>query len=119
MIASVDEYLGRRFDPERYDCLHFAREVWRAATGEDLEERLPGFFGAASARRLAPGLFKPFRRLETPSEPCLVLLQRPGCAVPHVGVFVLGKLLHLRPSGPTHEDLGDAAIGFTRVRCFA
>lgn len=118
MMPSVDPYLARRYDRRRYDCLHFAADVWRDTTGEDLRERLDGLLGAPADRHVTARHLHAFRRLASPAEPCLVLFQRPRTP-PHIGVFLRGRVLHLREQGAVHQPLELAAHGFTSVRCFA
>lgn len=118
MTPSVDPYLGRTYDRRRYDCLHFAADVWRDLTGEDLRERLAGLLGAPADRHVRLRHLRAFRHLAAPRSPCLVLFQRPRTP-PHIGVFLRGRVLHLREQGAVHQPLELAALGWTSVRCYA
>ena len=118
MIGSVDPLLHRRFDRRRYDCLHFARDVWLELTGEDLAARLDGLLAAPEDRHVLARHRRAFQRLPGPREPCLVVGQRRHSA-PHVGVFLRGRVLHLREEGATFQTFADAMRGFTSVRCYA
>lgn len=105
MIVSVDPYFARTFHRETYNCLHFARDVWRDATGEDLDTRLHGL-----RRRL--------KRIERPTDPCLVLMQRPN-SQPHVGIFIRRSVLHITELGVEFQPVDVASRGFKTVRYYA
>ena len=118
MIASVDAYLGRAYERGRYDCLHFARDVWRDATGEDLGVRLDGLLGRTADRHVQPRHVRAFRRLDGFRDPCIVLMHGPR-RDPHVGVFLRGRVLHLREEGSAFDPVEVATFGFSQVRCYA
>lgn len=114
MTQSVDHYLllGRVFDAKRYDCLDFAREVWAAEVGEDLKARLAGAFGPD--RHIERRHLKAFQRLDGPSDPCLVLMEWPT-RLPHIGIFLRGRVLHLARTGAQFEPLADVARDCSRL----
>jgi hypothetical protein len=105
----------RRHD---YNCAHYAAELWARETGQDIRHILGGFFAAKGERRVDAPAILTFRRIHTPSEPCLVLL-RHGKATPHVGVFVRGRVQHLTHIGPIRQPLAVAQIGYRSVRFYA
>lgn len=100
---SVDRYLDRSFHPILYNCWHFARDVWRDLTGQDIGPR--------------PAPPASYERQAGASDPCLALLL-PRRGRPHVGVLTGGRLLHLSESGAVHVPLEVAMVGFEEVRFY-
>ena len=116
-MKSVDPYFSRVFNSESYNCLHFTREVWKDATGEDLGERLDGLFVPPSQRRIKSKHSRAFMRLSKPLDPCLVLMQRDNCD-PHVGVYIRGSVLHITELGVEYQPVDVASRGFMSVRFY-
>lgn len=114
MPARVDDFLFARRRPD-YDCFDFANDVWEAETGEDLRGQLGADLrdfmallatGRTGARRL--------RRIPRPSSPSIVVMRgRVGDL--HVGVYLRGRVLHLKDAGPEYMEVEVASRGFNRV----
>lgn len=117
MIETIDGYYSRMFSREKYNCLHFTREVWNDATGEDLGERLKSLFAGIAARRVSRKHARAFKKLAVPTDPCLVLMQRKN-SDPHVGIFIRGSVLHLTEIGVEYQPVNVASRGFTSVRFY-
>lgn len=112
----IDNYLDRT--PGRaYNCLDFVREVWLGMTGRDVTERLTGLVGAFSQRKPNLSGVKEFRRLNVPEDPCFVVMQRFRC-VPHVGIWMKGRVLHLTNRGVQFQPLQVAQAYFTSIRFY-
>lgn len=106
MAFETDKYLDRQFSWESYNCWHFARDVWKELSGDELRAASPE--QAQSA----------YRQIHQAVSPCLVLFQ--GVApIPHVGVYYQGRVLHLREDGARYQPLHLARIGFHTVTFFA
>lgn len=115
---SIDKFLDRVFVPRKYTCWEFTREVWLDLTGEDLGinpfnrycekvEELEIIRGNAN------------RLLITPKSPCFVLMLSDKDPVPHTGVFIDGKILHLPRNSNVHfERIENILIGFNEVRFY-
>jgi hypothetical protein len=109
----TDDYMGRRFDLKRCNCWHLVRDVWRDMCGVDLGDLTPGrpsvreLEGAVEHAAAGPS----FQRLEKAQSPCIVLLRR-GLDVPHVGVLLRGRLLHITADGVRHDPLDYVAQAF-------
>lgn len=117
-LNSVDQFLDRVYDDASYNCLHFTDEVWLAATGRSIRERLAGLMsGPLASRRIRKGADSDFQRLQEPSSPCLVLLLNPK-ARPHTGVYIRGRLLHLTRAGVEYQPLKLASLFFKRQRFY-
>ena len=111
---SVDRWLAKRYDADKYNCAHFAAEVWAAETGENIEGTLTGFLRPESERRASMDLKRQFVLLDRPASPCLVLMRRPRCQ-PHVGVYLRGQILHITKRGVTFQPIDVATLGFPLV----
>lgn len=114
-----DDYMGRRFDLLRCNCWHLVRDVWRDMTGVDLGDLTPAktsdgdLTAAASEASAGPS----FQRLEQRREPCIALLSRPR-DMPHVGVMLRGKLLHMTSSGVLYQPVDEVAREFSTVEFY-
>ena len=115
-MIRVDDFLFRERSAT-YQCFDFARDVWLESFGEDLGERLQGLLGESAGRRLTVSGVKSCRSLQTPSNACFVLFQRAG-HTPHIGVYYLGRVLHLAELMPQYQPLAVVARRFQRVRFF-
>ena len=114
-----DAYMARRFDVRSSNCWHLVRDVWREATGIDLGDLTPAqtdtesLHGAARAAVDGPQ----FERLSRPRSPCIVLMRR-RAEMPHVGVLLRLRVLHLTPDGARHQWLSDVAREWESVEFY-
>lgn len=116
-MISVDGYLGRRYDRTEYNCLHFARDVWRDLTGVDITTRLEGLLSPQNRHPTRRHL-RNFQLLQAPRDPCLVLMVRHRAA-PHLGVYLRGRVLHIHDLGVEFLPVDVASRGFQNVRYYA
>jgi hypothetical protein len=117
---SVDKYFDKEFNgtnAKRYDCLNFARDVWLDIKGIDLAIKLQGAFGPPSGRTPRRQFFREFQKISKPQDPCLVLFERPRAA-PHIGVFIRGRVLHLKETGVQFQPLDVISFQFKTVRFY-
>jgi len=111
-----DDYMARRFDLRTSNCWHLVRDVWRDMTGLDLGDLTPPQTDLSSLDEAAweaaegPG----FVRLERPRQPCIVLLRRRS-EIPHVGVLVRWRILHMTPQGVRHSWWSDVTREWDRL----
>lgn len=99
---SLDEFLGRRYNFDKYNCGHFVAEVWQHLTGENIDELCKSFVQSDSETYFK--LFKQRRKLRAPESPCVVFLQAPKL-LPHAGIYVDNRVLHLTENGAKFDDL--------------
>lgn len=90
------------------------REAWLDVTGHDIGDRTPHPATVTAMRARFEAEESHFTALATPATPCIVLM-RQRRAVPHVGLFWRGRVLHMRPAGVRYERLVDATRGFGQV----
>jgi hypothetical protein len=115
-MKSIDCFLDR-VPTKRYNCLDFAREVWRYLTGEDITDALQLLQGDFERRRVTKYGMRRFRRLERPETPCFVVLKHPY-SVPHVGIYLDAKVLHLNATHVDYQPLRVVMLGFQTVRFY-
>lgn len=113
---SIDEFLDRTPAPG-YNCLDFVREVWLHLKHEDITNKLTGLVGAFKDRKMNPSGMKRFQRLYHPTNPCFVVMQR-FLFVPHVGVWLDDKVLHLTGRGVQFMPLAVAKSYFQVIRFY-
>lgn len=117
-MISVDKYLSKKHDMKQYNCWDFIREVWLELTGEDIGHRTP----PSGSRKEMIQRFKEeeiqFERLETVQDPCIVLFLREKI-LPHVGVYIRGRVLHLpEKSFGRYDPLSIASMSFKETRFY-
>lgn len=98
-MIDTDKYLSSVFDIKSYNCWHFVKDVWLELRGQLLE--------VATVRQAQVD----YVELPAPRSPCLVLMEAVG-QVPHVGVYLNGKVLHLKQNGAWYQPLEIASVGF-------
>lgn len=111
---SIDQFLDRRYDRRNYHCGHLLCDAWEAETGEPLRHALAGFLLAPEHRRAGWSLLRSLRPLTGPASPAIVLMRRPRSPC-HVGMFIRGKVLHIREAGVAFQPLAIATFGFPLV----
>jgi hypothetical protein len=117
--VSAESYLGREFDVKTSNCWHLVRDVWRDMTGVDLGDLTPAETDRCSletaAGKAAGG--PQFERLWRPKQPCIVLMRRRR-EMPHVGVLMRWRVLHLTPQGARNVWLSDLVLEWERVEYY-
>ena len=113
MAFSVEKYLFDTFDLHNRNCWHFACDVWADLTGLRLHSSIEDFHLSA-LQGYALKQSRCLRPIAAPCSPCLVLMQRERIQ-PHVGVYVGGKLLHLKESGAAYVDLQHVTALYPKV----
>lgn len=112
---SVNKFFSKKYDDESYNCLHFLREVWLEFVGEDLGPRLTTLLDAKRQLKLAHA--RAFKRLSAPVSPCIMVMTQLG-RDPHVGMYLNGKILHIRKAGVEFLPPVLACRGATSIRYY-
>ena len=119
--SEMDEayLLSRKYERRTYNCLHFAIEVWRGLTKEDLGERMRDVLASDNLDGLRRDHLRGFRRIERPEPdvPCVVFFYHP-LRRPHVGVMYRDRVWHLQEQGGCCVGLDFARLGFERVHFY-
>ncbi|MCG9515182.1 hypothetical protein MCL26_08680 [Acinetobacter pittii] len=116
-MKTHDHLLDKQYDEEQYNCVHFAHEAAMDLYGIDRSEALDLFMQPKGKIIFLPSRLKLLNPLPMPKEGCIVAFHsRQRNKPPHVGLFRLGRVLHLMEGGVTYlaEDV-IRAMGFSRV----
>jgi len=116
-MKSHDHLLDKQYDEEQYNCVHFAHEAAMDLYGIDRSDALDLFMQPKGKITFLPSRLKLLNPLPMPKEGCIVAFHpRQRNKPPHVGLFRLGRVLHLMEGGVTYlaEDV-IRAMGFSRV----
>lgn len=115
MIVSIDPYLDR-VPRKDYNCLSFVREVWLAMTGDDIQERLGRLLDSVTKTgKVSVSSVKGFEWLNEPVSPCFIVMQQYKF-VPHVGIYLKGRILHMTERGVQYQPLLVARAYYTNIR---
>ncbi len=111
---SVDKYLNKVYDKRAYNCAHFVAEVWLDMFGYDLSIALTGFMRPRKERLVAIKDLRCFKKIDSPQDPCIVLFENKKETL-HVGMYLRGRVLHIRQSGVHFELLETVSVPFKKV----
>ena len=116
-MLSIDPLLDR-VSTREYNCWDFVVEAWLHITGDDLSPRMPELHGTFDRRKISVQGARQFKRLAAPESPCLAFMERPRDE-PHIGVYYLGRILHLPSNSmPEYQTLRVAMRAFKTVRWY-
>lgn len=113
-VDSFDDLMGKRFDLRTYNCWDLTREVWLRLTGQVLNML---FVTARTAGEVAEAEKAQYREIPEAVSPCIALFQRDRF-IPHVGVYLNGRVLHIRRAGVQYSTIEVASFGFTSTRFY-
>jgi cell wall-associated NlpC family hydrolase len=116
-VIDINSYLDRSFDEKTYNCYDFVREVWLELTGVDLGQQTPTVKTIDTYTIQALYVANTLIELPKPKDPCIVLLLRKR-SIPHVGIYVKNKVLHLSKTGAQFVPLSSVSASFTTVKYY-
>lgn len=106
-VESVDGYLAWAYHRTDRHCWDLVRGVGVDLGWGDIGDRTPQPDGpVARARAFRHGV-RAFRAVDAHTEPSIVLLRPVSPGVPHVGVYLRGRVLHLSRAGARFERLAE------------
>ncbi|WP_031990800.1 hypothetical protein [Acinetobacter baumannii] len=116
-MKSHDHLLDKQYDDEHYNCVHFVHEAAMDLYGIDRAEALELFMQPKGKITFLSSRLKLLNPLPMPKEGCIVAFHpRQRNKPPHVGLFRLGRILHLQESGVSWMPIQVVqAFGFNRV----
>lgn len=117
MTFSTDKYLSKSFDEKKYNCYDLVREVWVELTGVDLGAQTPETKSVTTYTDKALFVANQLIELPKPENPCIVLMLR-SRTIPHIGVYINGKVLHLSRTGTNFVGLSSATASFPTVKFY-
>ena len=110
-MIETNQYLTRTYPPD-YTCVHFVRDVWKDLTGNDIGQYAPGLHGNPEL-----AIRHGFVRLNKPRTPCLVWMK--GLNESHAGVYVDGRILHLKTGvGAMFQDVSGLLPFYKELRYY-
>src|SRR3569833_1207128 len=109
-MKSIDIFLDR-MPSKDYNCLDFVKEAWAYLVGDDATDALEALSRAAHTGDVPVTPIRSFRRLETPSTPCIAVIQKVQ-PMPHIGIIIDGRILHIHNGGVEFQYLS------VMQRCF-
>lgn len=113
---NIDAYLMRRPAPGE-NCWHAVQMIWLDLTGEDLGDRTPERIAKEALLQRFDTDVRGFTDQGGPVDPSIALMRSPG-VVPHVGVYMRGKVLQLWGGRYSFLSLSLARAGWNEVRFY-
>lgn len=116
-MIDVAKHLEKQFSWEDYTCFHFIRDIWLEETGVDIGVYFPAndsLKAWAYAFRDNNGkiIGKVVHETPEPVDPCIVLF-RNRSIMPHFGIYVGGKVLHLpKDSTAQYDELDKVTLDY-------
>jgi hypothetical protein len=109
---NIDAYLTRR--PRGENCWQAVQMIWLDLTGVDLGDRTPERIAKEALLSRFDTDVPGFEQQSGPVDPSIVLMRSPG-VVPHVGVFMRGKVLQLAGGRYSFRPVEEATTGWDKV----
>lgn len=117
-MRSIDALLNRKYDTEKYHCVHFLIEAAKHLLDADYSQSFIGLTGNLSeAITTSRNTVLKNKRLEKPKEGCIVLMTN-LLNESHVGLFYCAKVLHLSEQGPRFQHLRSLQRNYSRFRFY-
>ncbi|WP_284109211.1 hypothetical protein [Acinetobacter pittii] len=119
-MKSHDHLLDKQYDANNYNCVHFVHEAAMDLYGKDRSEALELFMKPIADKQFIPSRIKLLNPLPMGIEGCIVAFHhRNPNKAPHVGLFRMGRILHLQESGVSWMPIQVVqAFGFNRVNFY-
>lgn len=95
-MIDLSKYHAVTYDDKRYNCLHFAVDIYKDITGNDMGLFVDELMTDKDHRTINPSKLKNFTQIPTPVSPCLAIMR--GQAV-HAGIFYQNTIIHLTDGG--------------------
>ncbi len=117
-MKSIDALLDRKYDPEKYHCVHFLIEAAEYLLGLDYSH---SFIGLTTSlhETLQTSRYnaKQGRRINEPIDGTVVLMTNANQSS-HVGLFYCGNVLHLTEMGVHFLPLITVRRFYKRIRYY-
>lgn len=113
----IDEYIMRDYNDPSYNCWDFTRDVWMDLTNFDIGDRTPIPPSSISIVKRINRQKHEFEKLLEPLSPSIVLMKITG-KLPHIGVYIKGKILHLTDSVAKYESISSLQINVIEMNFY-
>lgn len=123
MTLNASQRLGhlynKRYDKKTYHCAHLVVDVLEIELGVNLSGLLlPVLDKREGVRQILPEWRERFKRIKTPEEKSIIIFRAADKST-HAGVFLRGRVIHLKEHGGVEcVDLSVAALGFRSMRVY-
>lgn len=117
-MKSIDMMIDRRYDSDRYHCVHFVIDAGKCLFGYDFSVNFLGVDqslsdnGSPTRHTVANA-----ERTHTPTNGTVVLMNRFDNAL-HVGLYIDERVLHLSENGVRYETIRTLQRSYKRIRYY-
>ena len=117
-MKSIDSLLNRKYDANKYHCVHFVVDAAKYLFGADYSKHFLGLTGTVNeSLNASRHNFRQARRLDKPKDGCVVLMTN-LMNESHVGLFYNKHVLHLTESGVYFQTLRTLEKNCSRFRFY-
>ena len=117
-MKSIDALLDRKYDPEKYHCVHFLIEAADYIFGLDYSDSFVGLTTSLHETLRTSRLnARQGRRINTPVDGTVILMTNANQSS-HVGLFYCGRVLHLSENGVYFQELRSLERNYSRFRFY-
>lgn len=113
----LEHFMFKEYHERDYNCAHFVAEVWEHITGNDITEDLQGFLLPVGERKIYRDKLRNFKRLDRPKSPSIAVF-RGGLSEPHAGIYIDGKIFHIKKAGVFYQNVGLAKAYHYKVNYY-
>ena len=111
------DLFSKQYNKQTYHCVHFAVDVWKKVTGNDLSKQFAPLMKPLTSAIAVTTVWDGFTEVYSPSSPCVVLM-RSAVRDPHMGVYSDGRILHIRQTGPHSAVIPQLELEYPHMRFF-
>ncbi len=117
-MKSIDALLDRKYDPEKYHCVHFLIEAAQYLFNQDYSDSFIGLTTSLhETLRTSRHTATRNRQIKEPVDGTIVLMTNINQSS-HVGLFYCGKVLHLTEMGAHFLQLITIQRFYKRIRYY-
>lgn len=117
-MKSIDPLLNRKYDANKYHCVHFVIDAAKYLFNADYSKHFLGLTGTVNeSLNASRHNFRQARRLDKPIDGCVVLMTN-LLNESHVGLFYCQHVLHLTESGVYFQTLRTLERNCSRFRFY-
>lgn len=117
-MKSIDALLDRKYDPEKYHCVHFLIEAADYIFGLDYSDSFIGLTTSLhETLRASRHTATRNRQIKEPVDGTIVLMTNINQSS-HVGLFYCGRVLHLSEIGVHFQELRSLERNYSRFRFY-
>jgi len=121
MTFDVDKYLFKKFHPYDYNCWHLLIDCVKDFHGINLPDYTPKFLidNQNVKDQFTEERINTFQKVhKSNKENGLIVLMQHKILIPHVGFLYDNKILSMKTSGPTYENILNASRGFKTLEYY-